>query len=148
MFVRQVNDQRATFMGSTHSYWDIDVYDPNTGANTNEVISGGPNTVVGKTGKAKKYLNITIHAPFDGPTYTGLDTVGNGTEWYTGGLSSTDCAGVESMSNYANSWPQNSIIYNSVSGPNSNTVAYLLGQAGGFSPTAPPGAYGWPGWPL
>jgi hypothetical protein len=48
-----------------------------------------------------------------------------------------------SMLSAANSWPQNTVLYDAFFGPNSNTAAQQIGAAGGFNPAAPPGSFGW-----
>ena len=58
-------------------------------------------------------------------------------------LSSENCSSVDAMIAAANGWPQNTIPYNPTSGPNSNSAAHDLGNAGSFNPSAPPGSIGW-----
>jgi len=49
----------------------------------------------------------------------------------------------EALARDLKKWPQNTIVYNAFWGPNSNTAAHQLGNAGIFFPPQPPGAYGW-----
>jgi RHS repeat-associated protein len=61
---------------------------------------------------------------------------------WSSGLSSGNCAGVDRLLNAARAFPQNSVLYY-WKGPNSNTAARLVGEAGGFFPPMPNRARGW-----
>jgi uncharacterized protein RhaS with RHS repeats len=62
--------------------------------------------------------------------------------WWTVGPSPDLCDAVDNMLKAVGTWPQDTIPYN-WQGPNSNTAARSIGQAGGFYPPSPPGALGW-----
>ena len=64
LFDRPVDDPRAQLVGATHSYWQIQIFDPNSGAKlVDKVISGGPNNVVDpSTGKTTTYLDVWVHS--------------------------------------------------------------------------------------
>lgn len=128
------------FVGATHAYWEVEEYDPNVGANVFDVtISAGPaNGTNSKTHKKTSYLNIWVHSPYVPP-----DTASAATWSWSTGDASVNCAGVNAMLAAAYIWPQNSVIYGASKFPNSNSVAQVIGAAGGFFPPAPPGAYGW-----
>jgi RHS repeat-associated protein len=140
LYTRPVDNPIAVPFGGTHSYWGIEEYDPNTGSDVfNVVISAGPNNVQGtlKHGPAT-YLNIWVHSP-----YQGVDTASAATSSWSTGLSAANCPGVNTMLDAAETWPNNKIPYGGPLFPNSNTVAHILGNLGGFSPPAPPGSWGW-----
>jgi RHS repeat-associated protein len=61
---------------------------------------------------------------------------------WSSGLSSGNCGGVDRLLNAARAFPQNSVLYY-WKGPNSNTAARLVGEAGGFFPPMPNRARGW-----
>jgi len=135
---------------ATHAYWEVEEYDPNSGTMvTDKIISAGPGDKAvpnPPSGKATHDLDVWVHSPNDPNSG---DTPGNATwEWDTG-WSADNCAGVNAMLRYANSWPNDnstSGIPYSWRGPNSNSAAALLGQYGGFDPPRPPGAIGWSYW--
>lgn len=58
------------------------------------------------------------------------------------GLSSGVCGQVDSMINAGHSFPNGSLMYDPVWGPNSNTAARYFGDVGGFNPSFPFNAYG------
>lgn len=69
------------------------------------------------------------------------DNSGASLAWNSG-ISSAVCTGVTGLYTAAVSWPQSAYSY-SYPSPNSNTFAHSMGNASGFSPTAPPNAPGW-----
>ena len=125
---RTVNDWRA--LGRQHCFWYVQ------GSNGIQYILGaGPNPPNGNN----RMLNIWRPNP---NTQTGVDNRGAGTAWDSG-LSAANCPGVDAMIAAANGWPQNTIPYHEVTGPNSDTAAHYLGTRGGFNPPAPSGVMGW-----
>jgi hypothetical protein len=62
--------------------------------------------------------------------------------WWTAGPSPDICDAVGKMLTAAKDFPQDTIPYD-WAGPNSNTGARSVGQAGGFYPPPPPGSTGW-----
>lgn len=71
----------------------------------------------------------------------GTDNPNAGT-WFDSGSSDAVCDAVNAMIGAAADWPDGTIPY-SWSGPNSNTFANFIGQAGGFNVSQPPGGIGW-----
>jgi hypothetical protein len=138
LYYRPVDDVRARIVGATHTYWEVEIYDPNSKLFIeHDIISAGPDNT-------NTYLNVWVHLPNEGP-----DTPRNGTWWWGTGLSPDNCPGVHAMLLLAERWPQNTIRYGAVDGPNSNSVAALLARAASFSPppSQPPGAeWGWRYW--
>jgi RHS repeat-associated protein len=147
LYYRQVNVSIAKPFHATHAYWEIQMLDPVTDqVLLDEIISAGPNKVENPgTGKSKTYLDVWVHSPSQGP-----DMPENGTSFWDSGLSDANCAGVTAMLNYATYWQRNyndnTALYGGPFGPNSNSVAALFGQEGGFNPPAPPGSFGWNYW--
>jgi RHS repeat-associated protein len=140
LYYRPVDDWRARIVHATHSYWEVEEYDPNSATVIfDDMISGGPNAVVNRrTRRTTTYLNVGVHSPNSGP-----DQPSTGTWWFGSGLSATNCAGVNSMLFAAGAWPEDTILYGFQHSPNSNTVAYFMGLVGGFNPPPPPGSWGW-----
>ena len=124
---RPVDDPTAQKFDATHSFWYVQ---DETG--TQYVVSGGP------TGPGSGYLNVGISKNVT----TGVDNVSAHTSWDSG-LSSGICDKVDNLLGAARSFPNNSIQYQPIHGPNSNSVAKYLGRAGGFYPPPPAGSYGW-----
>jgi hypothetical protein len=87
-------------------------------------------------------LNEWVTPVSPGGTAAGADNLGASVAWNSG-LSPDNCTGVDNLVNAANNWPQTTIPYHPVEGPNSDTAAHSLGTTGGFNPPAPPGAMGW-----
>jgi hypothetical protein len=59
------------------------------------------------------------------------DRVSNAT-WWDSGTSADICAGVDKLLAAVDAWPQDTISYHPISGPNSNSAAHSVGDAGGF----------------
>jgi hypothetical protein len=77
LYDRPIRYFPAGQLGFTHSYWQVIEYDPNIDAIIlNEIIGAGPIKMGGK-----KYLDDEQHSSYNDATYTGLDTVSNGTQW-------------------------------------------------------------------
>ena len=125
---RTVNDWRA--LGRQHCFWYVQ---GSTGIQY--ILGAGPNPPTGNN----RMLNIWPPNP---NTQTGVDNRGAGTAWDSG-LSAANCPGVDAMIAAANGWPQNTVPYHEVTGPNSDTAAHYLGTQGGFNPPAPAGVMGW-----
>jgi hypothetical protein len=104
-----------------HSFWYVD------GSNgQQEIISGGPSLPTGGG-----YLDV-----FTGPgTVLGPNTAADATVWSTGDSSSV-CSEVNALEAAASAFPNGTITYN-YSGPNSNSLAHYLAQAGGLNVTLP-----------
>lgn len=124
---RPVDDLRAKLIGATHSFWYVQ---DRTGAQS--VVSGGPETVAGV-----QYLRIWV----SGEPRNGVDNVAAPTSWNSG-LSCENCAGVDRLLGAAREFPLNQVGYD-WSGPNSNSAARHVGDAGGFRPPRPSGGVGW-----
>jgi hypothetical protein len=69
------------------------------------------------------------------------DNIQAGT-WFDSGTSSSVCPQVDNLEAAARNWPQTGATY-FPTGPNSNTFAHDMANAGGFTPTQPPSAVGW-----
>jgi RHS repeat-associated protein len=142
LFYRSVDNPAAQLVGANHSYWQIQVYDPNSGDYVlDEVLSGGPHAVVDpNTSNTTTYINVWVHS-----SYAGADQPSAGRFWFTAGLNSSNCAGVTAMDSAAHRWLNDTLPYGWDSAINSNTVAHWLGNSGGFFPGAPPGTgpFGW-----
>jgi RHS repeat-associated protein len=130
--------------GATHSYWEVEEYNPNTTTTVFDiVISGLPNNVKNpSTGKSQTYINVYTNPPGTQPD-PGSGQAGSGL-YFSTGMSASNCDGVLGALAVAFSWPINSIPY-SLSF-NSNTVAHIMaGILGYANMQAPPGAFGWNG---
>jgi hypothetical protein len=123
------------------------VYDPNSGSYVlDDVISGIRNIVTDPgTGGRISYIDVVVHSSYyNGPDpRLGADQPSGGTFWYTTGLNASNCDGVAAMLSLAEAWKNDTIPYGFQNATNSNTVAHLLGNAGGFYPSAPSGSFGW-----
>jgi RHS repeat-associated protein len=126
---RPVQDWRAKMFSRNHVFWYVQ---GSTGIQY--VLSGGPNPPNGGNQHLNVWPNQDIHG--------GVDNV-SATVWWDSGLSAENCKGLDAMIAAANGWPQDTIPYHPVEGPNSDTAAHSLGTTGGFNPTAPPGTMGW-----
>jgi RHS repeat-associated protein len=125
---RTVNDWRA--LGRQHCFWYVQ-----GSSGIQYILGAGPNPPTGNN----RMLNIWPPNP---NTQTGVDNRGASTA-FDSGLSTANCSGVDAMIAAANGWPQNTIPYHEVTGPNSDTAAHYLGTQGGFNPPAPAGVIGW-----
>jgi hypothetical protein len=124
----------------THAFWDVTEIDPNNSpvyVVLDDIISAGPDK------NNNGMLGIFVHGPNDPGA---ADTVYSGKVAWDSGESSSNCSGIAAMLTYATTWPKGSIPYGGIFGPNSNSVAGLLGQIGGFNPPAPPRSLGWNYW--
>ena len=126
---REVNDKIAKTFRRNHAFWYVQGSD-----GKQYIISGGPNPPDG----SNRMLNVW---PPDS-NINGVNNVSAGTSWNSG-LSEANCSGVDAMKAAAVAWPQDTIAYNPVAGPNSDTAAHYLGTQAGFDPPAPPGMTGW-----
>lgn len=125
---RPVDDWRAKASGRTHAFWYVQ-----GSSGSQYIISGGPSNPNGSGS-----LNVGLN-----PNVTrGVDNT-SATVWWNSGLSPENCKGVDAMIAAAQGWPNNTIPYHPVEGPNSDTAAHSLGTAGGFNPSPPPGTMGW-----
>lgn len=64
------------------------------------------------------------------------------TTGFDSGVSSKNCTAVKKLLDAAHGFPSGVIPYDPA-GPNSNSVAHVLGVAAGLSVSPPPGSYGW-----
>jgi RHS repeat-associated protein len=124
--------------GATHSFW----YVQNSQGNQ-YIVSAGPT----RTGAGGDWGALNVYGPNtpvnDSTKNSGANKASDTTQWQTG-PSPDDCDKVDKLLAAARAFPNNSIPYNAIYGPNSNSAAALLGNAAGFSVTAPPpGAWGW-----
>jgi RHS repeat-associated protein len=120
---RGVQDARAQLVSATHSFWYVQ-----DSLGNQSVVSGGPSN-----GSLDVWTNDDISGQTDNTSAT--------TSWNSG-VSSDNCNGADDLLTAADTWPQNTIPYSPL-GPNSNSVANYMGQAGGFNPSAPSGSVGW-----
>ena len=125
---RPVDDWRAKAFGRTHAFWYVQ-----GSAGIQYIISGFPS---GSSGNGS--LNVGLNPNTTG----GVDNTSATVSWNSG-LSPENCKGVDAMIAAAQGWPNNTIPYHPVEGPNSDTAAHGLGTAGGFNPAPPPGTMGW-----
>ena len=97
------------------------------------------------TGAAKSYIDAVVHSSYqyEPDPRLAADQPSGGTAWYTTALNASNCDGVASMLATASGWQNDTIPYGSQHAVNSNTVAHLMGNAGGFYPSAPFGSFGW-----
>jgi RHS repeat-associated protein len=128
---RTVDDARAKWLGlfRTHAFWYVQGSDSKP-----MIISGGPDV---KTG-----MFLNSYPRYDIGPSAGPDKVTNKTKWRAG-PSTTTCGGVDAMITAAKSWPNDTIRYGTLGGPNSNTFAGWLGAQGGFKPNPPPRSMAW-----
>jgi RHS repeat-associated protein len=125
---RPVDYWAAQLTGRTHAFWYVQ-----GSSGIQYIISGGPS---GPNGTGN--LNVGLN-----PNVTGGVDNTSATVSFNSGLSAANCQGVDAMIAAAQGWPNNTIPYHAVGGPNSDTAAHSLGTAGGFNPPAPPGTTGW-----
>jgi len=123
---RPVDDWRAGLFGRTHAFWYAQGSD-----GKQCILSGGP-------AGSPQTLNVWINLDIKG----GSDNV-SAPVWWDSGLSERNCKGVDAMINVARRWPQDTIRYDPVKGPNSDTLAHILALFGGFFPSPPPGTMAW-----
>jgi RHS repeat-associated protein len=121
---RPVDVPIARLANAYHSFWWIQ---DSTGLQ--EIISAGPQN---------GYLNtFLVPGQSNGP-----DNAGDSTVWSSGD-SSAVCSQVNALEAAAKGFPNNTITYSPFPGPNSNSVAHYLAQAGGFAFSVPGNLYGW-----
>jgi RHS repeat-associated protein len=125
----QLKYRATSYFGYTHAFWWVQ--DSN---GTHWVIDGGPSRHFGR-GSLNSWVNQgdAGHYGNDSP---------KATTWFDSGVSDAICGPVDAMLLAAERWPNNTILYVST-GPNSNTFAHLIGLAGGFDESSPPGSIGW-----
>jgi RHS repeat-associated protein len=126
---RPVDDWRAKLFGRTHAFWYVQ-----GSSGFQYIISGGSSNPNGSG-----FLNVW---PPNLDTSGGVDNT-SATVWWNSGLSPENCQGVDATIAAAQGWPNGTIPYHAVGGPNSDTAAHNLGTAGGFNPSPPPGTTGW-----
>lgn len=127
---RPVDDWRAKLFGRTHAFWYVQ-----GSAGIQYILSSGPLPPNGPN----QTLNVW---PPNTDIHSGVDNVSAPVGWDSG-LSPENCKGVDAMIAAAQGWPKNTIPYDPLEGPNSDTAAHSLGTSGGFNPPAPPGTTGW-----
>ena len=112
--------------GGTHSFWYVQ-----DSSGRQWTISAGP---------AGDFLNGGAYSPmWQNP----IDTVHDSINFWSTGLSSAVCAGVERMIEAAKQWNNGEVEYVSTGGPNSNSFTHYIGIAGGLIAPRPPGSIGW-----
>ena len=136
---RPVKDSIASKFDAVHTFWRVqgDI----AGVIEQFILTAGP---LIKPGSTIQYLDAWA---IPGNS-AGQDNSAQHLVW-SSGLSGSLCASVDRMIIAAERFPQNQILYRPVSalgfgGPNSNSAAHYFAIAGGFDPTAPWNAYGWP----
>ena len=120
---------RSSYEFFSHAFWWVQ--DSN---GTNWVIDGGPSLPHGHG-----YLNSWVNLGDSGHYET--DNSDDATA-FDSGTSDAVCDAVDKMILAAENWQNNTTPYSST-GPNSNTFAHDIGNAGGFNPPAPPRTIGW-----
>ncbi len=125
----------GTPSGVTHSFW----YLQNSRGNQ-YIVTAGPTNPSGKGGNYGA-LNVWPIQVTNSTMNSGPNKASDVTHWSTGS-SPDNCDAVDKLLAAANAFPNNSIPYSPL-GPNSNSAARTLGSVAGFSPAAPPGAWGW-----
>jgi RHS repeat-associated protein len=120
---------RSSYEFFSHAFWWVQ--DSN---GTNWVIDGGPSLPHGHG-----YLNSWVNLGDSGHYET--DNSDDATA-FDSGTSDVVCDAVDKMILAAENWQNNTTPYSST-GPNSNTFAHDIGNAGGFNPPAPPRTIGW-----
>jgi RHS repeat-associated protein len=124
---RPVNDPTAAKFRAVHTFWWVQ------GSSGQRIISGGPNPPSG----SNQYLTVWVNPNLNqGPDTPSAHLV------FNSGLSGGICGQVDSMINAGQSFPNGSLTYDPVWGPNSNTAARYFGDVGGFNPSFPFTAYG------
>lgn len=121
---RPVNDPKASLCNAYHSFWWIQ---DSTGAQ--DIISAGP---------LNGFLDVWVVPGAN----NGADNSGDTTVWNSGLLSSV-CDQVSALEAAANSFPKDKIRYSAWPGPNSNSAAHYLANAGDFYFSVPFNLYGW-----
>jgi RHS repeat-associated protein len=125
---RPVDIIGTTIHQAVHTFWYVQGSDARQ-----YIVSGGP------TSNGGGYLNVGVQSNL----YKGPDTP-NAATWWSTGSSALSCAGADNLLAAARSFPNNSIQYNAVLGPNSNSAAHYLGTQGPGVPWGPPAiSYGW-----
>jgi len=127
---RDVDDPIAELAGATHAFWWVQT---RTGAHY--IISGGYQEYE-EQGTKVRYLKAWAE-PGDS---NGKDDSGDAVAWNSG-LSRALCDAIDQMIAAAKSYPSHTTPYNAPRGPNSNSMARYVGEAGGLSPTPPPLAH-------
>lgn len=118
---------RYARFGENHSFWWVQ-----TRTGQQYIVSAGP---TGANGSGS--LNVWVDKGSTGTHYP-ADNSGASSAFSTPCDDSTAvCDGVDKLLGAANTYPNNTIDYGWF-GPNSNSVAHYLGQAGGFDPPQPP----------
>jgi RHS repeat-associated protein len=128
---RAVDNRLAGKIQATHAFWYVQ-----DSSGQQYTVSGGP------WPKDCKEPNCKLDewaTPY--PNSSTDATSGAGT-WWSIGPSSSICPQVEDLLNAAFGFPNDTITYHWY-GPNSNTSAHYVGNAGGFHPPPPPVALGW-----
>ena len=131
----QLKYRPVDFAGVTvgnHSFWWIQ-----NSSGTNFVTDAGP------SGACPLSCGYLVNWVVSGSTgHYAEDNPSTASAW-SSGLSSSACSGVASLKTFADAWPQTTYSYAIGAAPNSNTYAHQAGDAGSFSPTAPPNSPGW-----
>ncbi len=128
---RAVNDPMARKIHATHSFWYVQ---DSTGEQY--TVSGGP------WPSGCQEPNCKLHewaTPYPNSSADALSGAGT---WWSIGPSSSVCPQVDALVDAADSFPNDTIVYHWY-GPNSNTAAHYVGNAGGFHPPPPPVSIGW-----
>jgi RHS repeat-associated protein len=114
---------------ATHSFWYI-----KDASGLSWILSAGPSNPNGSG-----FLNAFRSNNVD----TGVDNV-SASVWFKTEVSPSNCWRAETMLGFDMGWPNNTVTYHPIVGPNSNSFAKFLSKAGGLSvDPPPPGSYGW-----
>jgi hypothetical protein len=122
-----------------HAFWNIN--------NGQETIGGHPEPTYSFIPGKTSYLDVNFNDPDDNP-FTAEDP------YLFGDCSSDTCKKIKCMEDFARNWQShNGTIMYGIDGPNSNTAANLIGQAGSYQLGQPSSIvaggtyYGW-GYPV
>ncbi len=119
--------------GETHSFWYV-----GNATGDEFVIDGGPSQSFGRGTLNDWITSGTVGHYADDNVRTADLSFASGTQPHA-----QICSQVASMIKAANSYPNNTITYHGIDGPNSNSFAHWVGVHGGFDPPSPPHAINW-----
>jgi RHS repeat-associated protein len=144
LYYRPVDIWWPKWLGATHSYGEVEEFNPNTDTFVFDiVVSGFPHNAINpNTGKPQTYINAYLNPP-GAPPDPGSGQPQN-VPYFETGMSAANCPGVLGALAVAMSWPVNGVPYSLTF--NSNTFAHIIAGILGYpNLTGPPGAIGWYG---
>jgi RHS repeat-associated protein len=128
---RAVDNRWAEKIHATHSFWYVQ-----DSEGEQFTVSGGPWPQNCGEPQCKLHEWVTTY-PNSSP-----DALSHAGTWWSDGPSASICPQVDALLDAARNFPNDVFTYHFY-GPNSNTSAHYVGNAGGFHPSAPPVAIGW-----